>query len=213
MSQLSVAIASARSLLNDVQGITYSDPILVPKAQEAFREMLIEIELNSLGVIKFQSAVVSVPQAPIPYAGPFVMPNVPSNLIEPISLLERRVGNTYDDFIEMDETTFIPAQTPVQDLMIWAWMQQQIWLVGATEAKEVLIRYNGTLATPVRLTDEMGFIFAELYVGPRTAELVDKQDHNAAMNLDSVIRYNVLSHQRPVRRRGYRSLFRLRRYY
>ena len=213
MAPLSTALSSARSFLNDVQGITWSDPVLVPKAQEAFRELILELNLYENQLINFQSSPITVNAAPSPYTGPFVMPGTPANMVQPITLLEANLPDTFDDYEEMDKLTFMPTQTPDADLEVWAWMQNQIFIVGATQQKKVIIRYQGVLATPVRLTDDMGLTFAELYVGPRIAEIATKKNFGAANNLDRVIRYNINEDQRPVRRRGYRSMFRLKRFY
>lgn len=207
MSTALVAIKSARAFLRDINGITWTDSILFPFLQQAHGEMVQELELNSIGVVKKQSPVLLV------QAGDFTLINQPSDIVEPISMMERRVGGNKDDFYDMYRVNFIPEDEPVQDLRYWAFNGEQIQFVGCINDREVILRYDGTVSVPERLTDPLGFIFAERYIGPRTAALaldsIEKDSTRLQVLADSalykLIQTNVLDYQRPVRHRAYRS--------
>jgi hypothetical protein len=207
MSTALVAIKSARAFLRDINGITWTDSILFPFLQQAHGEMVQELELNSIGVVKKQSPVLLV------QAGDFTLINQPSDIVEPISMMERYVGGNKDDFYDMYRVNFIPEDEPVQDLRYWAFNGEQIQFVGCIEDREVILRYDGTVNTPERLTDPLGFIFAERYIGPRIAALaldsIEKDSTRVQVLADSalykLIQTNVLDYQRPVRHRPYRS--------
>jgi len=115
----------------------------------------------------------------------------------------------------MIPVTFLPLQDPIQDLVYWTWIAQQIQFIGATTNKEVKLYYNGYLTAPVTLNDNLGFIFAERFLGPRVASIAlssvnqEKRanyvNEIAQKNLYEVMQYNVTQDQRPSKRRKYRS--------
>ncbi len=165
MSQVSVAIKSARAFLRDINGITWTDSILMPFIQQAHGEMIQELELNSVGVIKRMSAILLV------RAGETSLINQPTDIIDPVSMMERQVGGSKDDFFDMQRVEYIPEDDPREVLNYWAWIGEQILFVGCVNDREVVLHYDGIVNTPERITDPLGFIFAERYVGPRVAAL------------------------------------------
>lgn len=204
----SAAIKSARAYLNDVNGITWSDTILMPLLQEAHGEMCQELELNSVGVIKFQTAPILVASGALNLGT-----DQPSNIVVPISMMERTPGLDSSSFLPMERTNFVPEDNQQNLLRTWSWIQQTIMFIGATQAREVILRYEGTISTPQTLNDPLGFIFAERFLGPRVAELahatIGKENSRlselAAAALYKLLQTNVKADQRPVRRRAYRS--------
>lgn len=202
-----VAIRSARAYLRDLNGITWTDPILFAFLQEAHGELVQALELNSVGIIKKVSPVILIK------AGNKVLSNQPTDIIDPLSVQERFPGGDLDSFIDMRRVTFIPADNPKEILLYWSWTGEMIQFVGSTNDREVLIHYQGMLTTPEKHTDPLGCIFAERYIGPRIAALAmdsidrdsSKIQNRADQALWDLIRTNVVGNQRPVRRRAYRS--------
>jgi len=208
MSTAKVAIKSARAYLRDLNGITWTDSILLPFLQEAHGELIQNLELNDIGVIKRTSAVILVP------AFASMLPFQPDDIVEPINMMERRKGGNKDDFIDMHQANFLPEDEPYFDrLRLWVWNAEFIQFVGCTSDREVILRYNGALRAPENLNSQLGFIFAERYLGPRVASLalasIEKDnsflENIAQTALYKLIQTNVVGDQRPVRRRAYRS--------
>lgn len=208
MAQALVALKSARTYLGDTNGISWPDHVLMPMLQEAHGELVQECERFSLSVIMNQSTIITV------NAGELTLgTNQPATLVEPITIMERVPGTDTENFQPMLRLTFIPLQDQDQDLKYWAWLGQVITFLGATQSREVLLRYKGSIATPTMLTAPLGFIFAERYIGPRIASIAwdsigrdgSKFQQLAENNLYKIIQSNVTNDQRPVRRKAYRS--------
>jgi hypothetical protein len=202
------ALRSARAYLNDINGVTWSDSILMPLLQEAHGELQQELELNNTSNLKIQSNRILVPALTTDLGG-----NLPSNIINPISILEGDVGVDIEFFEELEKVTFIPAVDPDTWLRFWAWIGENIVFLGATADREIIIRYEGGISTPTKLNDSLGVIFAERYIGPRVAALAYStagKDNQYLLDLANAALYKILKNitnndQRPVRRRGYRS--------
>lgn len=204
-----LAISSARSYLNDFNAVAWSDAVLFPKLQEAHRELSAKLIANGVAAVRNQTAIISVPALAIGTTGPINLPSTPSNMIVPISLSERDPGDDLDDLVLMTQVDFVPNVDPIEDLIYWAFLGQQIQLVGATSNKEVQLRYKGSLTMPLTVNDTLGISYAELYLGPRVASLAlpDRKDllGFANVNLLTVIQYNIVGEQGvPKRRIGYR---------
>jgi hypothetical protein len=204
-----LALDSARSYLDDVNAVTWSDARLFPILQEAHRELSAELIANGIGHIREQAAIITVPALTAGQIPPISMPNLPPNCLIPISLHERFPGESAEHFELMRQSDFIPNIQPCGDLLYWAWMKQDIKLIGATAIKEVQFRFRGALVTPATVNDSLGFSFAELYLGPRIAAIAlpsrKDLDGRAAFNLNTVVRYNVNGEQGvPKRKLGYR---------
>lgn len=193
------AIQIARSLLNDDLGTRWSDAILLPKLQIAHRELQADLELNSIPVTSTESIVLTVPAGATNLGV-----TQPADLIEPLSMMERDVGGSADDFDEMIEVAFIPQLAQDTTLLYWCWQTELIKLLGATTNREVLLRYTRSLTVPATINSDIGFIAGELFLGARIAYLAsgdERFDVQAQTNLDKVIRANVKGMQGLVRRR------------
>jgi hypothetical protein len=208
MALASVAIRSARIYLNDLAGITWSDSILMPLLQEAHGELQQELDINNSSVIKIQTSPIVVPAGSTDLGS-----NQPTNIISPISMTEGVVGIDPNFMVSMIKVTFLPSVDPVQELGYWAWLGDVIKFVGATTDRQVVLRYEASIATPQTLNDPLGCIFAERFIGPRIAALAyasigknnDKIQEIASENLYKIIKNQVLNDQRPIRHRAFRS--------
>lgn len=210
MATLIEAVLSARRYLNDEDAIVWSDMVLISRAHEALNELSLELALNGIPVSKTQT-VLSVPIV-VPAGTTSLGSLLPSDLVEPLSVSERAIGESVQGFVMMTEKPFVPMVVPANNLYYWTWQSGQIQFVGCTENREIIIRYKKNLAIPSLNTSELPIPFAELYVGPRAAALCQLsrgQDSStvesiARLNLEKIIRLNVQGQQQPVRRRGYR---------
>ena len=208
MSTVATALDSARSLLNDDASITWSNALLLSKLKEAYRELVLELTLNGLQVIRELSSIITVTAGDTSLGN-----NLPSDIIEVISVAERTSGSS-ERFSDMKELLAIPpGLRPINTLQYWAWREEVIEFAESTADREVFVTYKKSLSTPTKLTESLGFLQAELFIGPRTASLalVGRDDKlsstfntQARANLEKIIRLNVTGSQSlRTRRRPY----------
>ena len=211
MAQALVALNSAREYLNDSQATLWSDLTLIPKLQKAHREMQVKLQLAGIPVIRANSVVLSVPRGTTDLT---TVTGYPQDLIEPRWMKERAMGELEQDFIDMQECADIPSVQGATELVWWCWQGEKILLLGATSDREVRLRYIKGLPVPNASTDQIGYLFGENYLGPRTASLAaqaveDPQLYqtcfsDAAQNMLDLIRMGIKQLQNlPTNRRPY----------
>jgi hypothetical protein len=212
MALASVALQTARVLLNDAAATLWTDTTLLPYLQEAHREMQVRLSLAGLPVVKTVSTVLSVPLGTVDLT---VVANYPTDLIEPIDLYERKVGESESGFVEMSEVSELPTQAQSDRLNYWLWESEKIKLLGATVATEVRVRYTKGLTVPASGASSIGVAYGEIYLGARTAALAahatdnqtlyEAQSQEALMKLDDIVGLNIKGQQGlPKRRLPYR---------
>lgn len=207
MAIAQVAIQKARAFLNDNNGISWTDSILLPLLGVAHSELIQDLDLNSVGVLMYQTPVITVP-----FGSTDLGSNQPANILDPIAMQEKSPGASNDFFVDMLKVGFLPEMVPINYLTWWAWSGELIQFVGSTATREVILRYKGFLTTPQTLNDPIGVTFGENFLGPRIAALCyDIAGKNSTvLNATAqqakykLLQRGVLSDQRPVRRRGYR---------
>jgi len=208
MANAQTAIQFARIYLNDINGITWTDSILMQLLQVAHLELQQELNLNNSSVIKAQTLPLTVA------AGATTLgTQQPSNIINPISMIEGDPGTDPNSFEDMIRVDFIPYIDKTNWLTYWAWIGQVITFLGSLAQRQVVLRYEGFLTTPQLQTDPLGCLFAESYIGPRIVSLAytsSGKDNKtiqatADRNLYKLIQAQVLDNQKPTRRKAYRS--------
>jgi len=211
MAQAKVALDMARALLDDQAGTLWTDAVLLPFLQKAHSELAAKLAAEGIPVVKTETSILSVP------AYTTILNNVagyPTDLIEPIELFERYPGESVDKFVPVVERNFIPNLLPSQRLAYWCWEGEQIKMLGAVVNTEVQLRYTRALPTPTSASSNIGFIYGELYIGPRTASLAGSSVGNndgaaewreqALEGLDDVLAANIRGLQNlPTRHRPY----------
>jgi hypothetical protein len=222
MALASAALNSARTYLNDQNQQIWTDPILIPFLQEAYKDLLLVLWLNGLPVVREKAASITVPAGSLNLGV-----NQPADLLEPIWIKERQPGSS-EDWIPMIETDFEPDWQAENTLRWWTWREEKINFVGATVDRAVLIQYMKTLSMPVVATDPLNFIYADFFLGPQTAGYAANSVGNTTLSkecmwiqgiqvgfagakLDMIIRSNVKGQQNlPARRIPYRRFARTR---
>ncbi|HXR09423.1 MAG TPA: hypothetical protein VN792_01540, partial [Candidatus Acidoferrales bacterium] len=129
-----------RSLLNDAAGNLFTDTLLIPYANAAYRK--VQRALANIGSAGFLSddvllvvpAVVAVdPSLQVSITDSTAPPNqLPSDLIVPTKLWERANLST-DDFVEMVDLTDhggLPSQEQGITLDLWEWRADGLWFLG-----------------------------------------------------------------------------------
>jgi hypothetical protein len=201
MANVDVALKIARTYLGDDRGVKFTDATLMPKLQQAHRELQLKLWLNGLPVTKEVSAIFTVPAGAVDLGV-----NQPTDLIEPQLMKEKAVGEPISRFIDMTEVNELPDVDQSDSLRYWCWREEIITLLGATTTREVRLDYIKGLTIPVLKTDPIGFILGEAFLGPRTAALAGADSNEDAQNrLSEIIAANVRGSQSlPTRRRPYR---------
>lgn len=214
MATVKEALALARTHLNDDRKLHWSDVTLMPKVRQAHRELQLELQLNGLAIVREVSADFTIT------AGDTAITSPPTDIVDPIRMFEKAVGEPDSMFKDMDLVTFLPNADKTEFLRVWCWREEAIEFLGANTDRVIRFRYKKGLTVPTKVTDSLGLTFAELFIGPRVASIVvdSTGKHDSAEvfkseaygNLDKIIRMNVLPGQRnPVRKRPFG--FRLRR--
>ena len=199
MATLSIAVAMARTLLNDDVGNKWPDALLIPKAQVAHRQLQSELALSSIPVTKEQTTTLTVTAGAVNLGL-----SQPTDMIEPIELKERDVGASDDSWVPMSEVQFLPSIVKDTTLVYWAWYAQKVNFVGATTNRQVFLRYLKTLTVPTAMGDDLGFPMAENFIGPQIAYIAtgDVRFGDAAQTaLSNLIRTHVKGMQGMPRRR------------
>src|ERR1700692_1929268 len=139
-----------RALLNDAAGNLFTDGVLLPYANSAYRKVqraLASVQSgtflsdDALLVVTAVSGVdaslqVSITDATAP-------PNqLPTDLLVPLKLWERANGSS-DDFGEMNDLTThggLPSQPQGMELEYWEWRADGLYFIGATQDTQIRLR-------------------------------------------------------------------------
>lgn len=207
---------SARTHLNDELGLNWNDTKLLPKLQEAHRELRAQLVLVGIPVVDEFSIIMTVPALTTDDSNQdlSVVAGYPTDMIIPIWIKERQVGQRNVDFHDMTQVDTIPYMDKSTYLGYWAWLEEVIVVRGALNSNQIQIKYGRNIPTPVVNTDNIGFMYGELFLSYRTAALAAGSTGNdqkntyltsqAERNLDTVIRMNIKSLQNlPAKRRPY----------
>lgn len=200
--------------LNDFNNQKWTSDQLTPFAQEAHRQLQIQLQLNNIPVIKQQTFTTIVPQIPDlqTYPGYVICPNLPNNIIEPIACYEKPTNDTLNsDWEKMVQKSFTPKEEPVNDLVYWSWIGEQIVFLGALQDNQINLEYNGGIPVPVSDSDPIGVINGEAFIAPMLASLAcgsvggEKKEIKcakiAAIQLELILCTKVMAEQGMVTRR------------
>ena len=144
--------ALVRSLLNDAAGNLFTDSVLLPYVNSAYRKVqraLANIESGSFLTDNVLLVVAAVAQADasaqVSITDATAPPNqLPTDLLVPMKLWERANGSS-DDFIEMTDLTGhdgLPSEPQTQMLRYWEWRADGLYFLGATRDTQIRLRYQ-----------------------------------------------------------------------
>lgn len=217
-SQAEDALNLARSLLNDTAGAVFTDTLLMPLLNSAYRGLQRELAENGVSVLIEQQ---DLDLEPDPTSGitnteisDASTPQLPSDCLMPHMLWERATANTTDVFVPMEKFMSGGSMLNLQPssyLRLWEWREDKVNLIGATQAITVRVRYEKILAAltlgtdPVQIraaTDPLAFATAALAARSRGARAL-AQDllATAQMATENLIERYVRPEQTKGRRR------------
>jgi hypothetical protein len=223
-SQAEDAFNLARALLNDSAGVVFTDTLLLPLLNSAYRGLQRELSENGVSVLAEQQDIEldlnisnGVTNTEISDVS---SPQLPTDCLVPHMLWERATPNTTDVFVPMEKFMSGGDMLNLQPstyLRLWEWREDKINLIGATQSITVRVRYEKVLplltvgTDPVMIrssTDPLAFATAALAARSRgqralAADLVGA----AQMATENLIERYVRPEQLKGRRRrpyGYR---------
>lgn len=145
----------ARSLANDAAGAVFSDAVLLPFLNSAYRALQRELAESGVSVLVGQQDI----DLPLTNGmtnteiSDVTTPQLPTDLLAPHQLWEQPTGSS-DIFISMEKiTSGLPNFQPGAYLRMWEWREDAIQLLGATQEVTVRVRYEKDLPAIVLGTD------------------------------------------------------------
>jgi len=144
--------ALVRSLLNDAAGNLFSDAVLLPYANSAYRKVQRALANIQSGTFLTDNVLLVVPavaqvdaSAQVSITDATAPPNqLPTDLLVPAKLWERASGSS-DDFMEMTDLTDhdgLPSEPQGQTLRYWEWRADGLYFLGATQDTQIRLRYQ-----------------------------------------------------------------------
>jgi hypothetical protein len=223
-SQAEDALTLARALVNDTSGAVFTDTLLMPLLNSAYRGLQRELAENGVSVLMEQQDLeldqnisTGVTNTEISDVS---SPQLPTDCLMPHVLWERATANTGDVFVPMEKFTSGGGMLNLQPstyLRLWEWREDKINLIGATQSITVRVRYEKvlpilTLGTdPVQIrsaTDALGYATAALAARSRGARALAVDLLGAAQTaIENLINRYIRPEQTTGRRRkpyGYR---------
>lgn len=149
------ALNLARSLANDAAGAVFSDAVLMPFLNSAYRAL--QRQLAEAGV----SVLIAQVDLDLPLTNGVTptelndgsSPQLPTDLLAPHQLWEQATCSS-DIFTPMEKITGgLPNFQPSSYLRMWEWRTDSIQLIGATQEITVRLRYEKSLPALVLGTD------------------------------------------------------------
>jgi len=217
-SQAEDALNLARALVNDAAGAVFTDTLLMPFLNSAYRGLQRELAECGVSVIAEQQDL-ELDTDPTSGVTPIEIsdvssPQLPTDCLAPHMLWERATANTTDVFVPMEKFTSGGGMLNLQPstyLRLWEWREDKINLVGATQSITVRIRYEKVLplltmgTDPIQIrsaTDPLAFATAALAARSRGARAL-AQDllGTAQMATENLIERYVRPEQLKGRRR------------
>lgn len=164
----SQVLQTARAMLNDPSGAIYADAPMYALMDKAYKEL--QTKLNAIGVstAKEVGVVLNIT------AGTTALTEgslLPTELIYPVTLEERREGGTDDDWIPMEEAEWEPNIVRSNALRFWTWRNEEINFPGAITNREVKMKYVKSLGSIDSQNSVIHVINSETWIAQRLAAL------------------------------------------
>lgn len=183
---LTSVLSAARTYLNDDNATIWTDQLLVPKAQIAFKEVV--DALLVAGTQMFSSKQLSPFVVPISAVPTVFLPNplyLNFDILAPISVFESANPATYP-YIPVTEVAYFPLDYIAgPTINYWTWQNEKVILAPCTASRTVILRYKthgyvGAIGGgPSSSGQGLSIPFAELYMGARTAAIAAGSVGNA----------------------------------
>jgi hypothetical protein len=151
-SQAEVALTLARALVNDTSGAVFTDTLLMPLLNSAYRGLQRELTENGVSVLMEQQDIeldlVGTTGVTNTEISDVSSPQLPTDCLMPHVLWERATTNTGDAFVPMEKFTSAGSMLNLQPssyMRLWEWREAKINLIGATQSITVRVRHEKVL--------------------------------------------------------------------
>lgn len=159
----STLMQKSAEILNDAGRNMWNDEVLLPMLVLGFQELELEYVNHSLPALMDISTPQSVP------AGTRTLQPL-ADFLAPIMLEERAPGQDNTRWIEMSQRTFEPDTiSPSNQLLYWAYREQEFKFVGANQPREVRYRYYKNFGEPDDPTSNINILNSHLFLQFKTA--------------------------------------------
>lgn len=153
----------AAALMNDVAKVLYSYTNQLPYLKLAHEDLVMKLKSNGVPAIDEMSGALTVNALAVTLATP------PSDMLVPLALEERAVGEGDDDWVPMERKDWEPTVQQDTTLRYWTWRELEIKFVGATENRQVRVKYRKYLTSPSGSGSAITMYDARSYLGKRQA--------------------------------------------
>jgi hypothetical protein len=150
-------------LLVDVAKVLYTYTAQLPYLKQAHEDLVNKLRRNGIPVLDEQSGMFSVA------AGAVVLATPPADMLDPLFLEERAVGENDGDWVPMERKDWEPSQMPDDTLHYWVWREMEIKFLGSTAIRQVRVKYRKFLTAPTTSGSNITVYTARSYLGKKTA--------------------------------------------
>lgn len=164
------------ALLNDTAQTIYTDAAILPYLNMASGDLQEHFQQNNIPVTNRVSSAPITVKAGVTAIGFGTTPSLPGDLVEIQELYERPVGII--PWIPMTKKEFLPQELidqQINQLLLWAWVNQEIQLIPATADNELRLDYIANIFNTELTIDDidvrLGVVNVKQYLGYRTAAL------------------------------------------
>jgi len=198
--QLSQVLNTTRTYLNDDNATLWTDPVLIPKIQEAHRELQGQLWMIGSPIIRAQSLGIAIPiNASNTNVTTLNPTNYPTDMLNPTQCWEAAASPT--TYTQLTEAFYIPlGYAAAATLVYFVWQEENLILPPCTAARTLIIQYRRSIPIPAVSTDPIGILFGEIYLASRAAAICagavgnamvfDKMTAQAQQNLDRILMTN-----------------------
>lgn len=170
-AQLSQVLTTARTYLNDDNASQWPDFALIPKIQEAHRELQTELWVNGSPIVRGQSPPLAIPlNASVTNLATLNPSGYPTDILLPTAIFESAASPT--TYTPITETIYFPVgYTAIATIQWWSSQEENILLAPCTAARTIIVQYRRSITIPNVATDPIGILFGEIYLAPRGAAI------------------------------------------
>jgi hypothetical protein len=179
-------LTEAQNLLNDSAATLFTNAVLQPFFDKSYAELNYKLELADVNTNWEEaiSMIIAASAVPITYTP------LPVDFYSPIELHEKAVGEADNFYTLMVRTMWLPDRTIAPYLTWWTYREQTITFLGASQSREVRLRYNKIYPTITAVGDTVVVNNAKTYLSARTAALAafsigENETRASALNDDA----------------------------
>lgn len=209
---ISAILPRVAAKLNDPAQTNFTNAKLLPYAQDAGDELQLELELNGILVLeKKNTTPINVTAGWTDLLSHSILP---TDMLEPQRVEEKLQGST-DLYMPMTRRMWTPDILPTDSLRYWDYREENIYFVGATSNRSIVIYYLKRLiditsvSSVVAVNNSQQFMInrigglAARFIGENPTR-ADELDKASAVAMNKLIRIGVKSKQgNRTRRRPY----------